>query len=198
MAPPASRWSTIPTPTPSWWSDRCNSIGGPLRAATAPATHRLRSTPGRFRSACGDGQFPGDHPQPAAVGRDPGVQSSPGIQFRRPVWRDRRSEHAGIERSDRHASDHHAIGSAYKTATLYTDADHNGIPSAGDTLLYGFDFTIPATRPSKPSARWTRPTPTRRWWSERCSSARGRLPAATPPATRRSRPISGRLRPVSV
>ncbi len=39
------------------------------------------------------------------------------------------------------------IGSAYKTATLYTDADHNGIPSAGDTLLYGFDFTNTGNTP---------------------------------------------------
>ena len=39
------------------------------------------------------------------------------------------------------------IGSAYKTATLYVDADGNGIPSAGDTLLYGFEFSNTGNTP---------------------------------------------------
>ena len=38
-------------------------------------------------------------------------------------------------------------GNAFKTAALFTDADGNGIPSAGDTLLYAFEFTNTGNTP---------------------------------------------------
>ncbi|MGE0517683.1 MAG: hypothetical protein AB7N53_04210, partial [Candidatus Binatia bacterium] len=39
------------------------------------------------------------------------------------------------------------VGSATKVATLFEDADGNGSPSAGDTLLYRFDFTNTGNTP---------------------------------------------------